>query len=336
MSSAPSPAQIAADPSWLAQAMDPGSGNVRMVRMSAAGYRSESFLDDRIFQSPREHQIVPWSAIETALHDGTRQDARWIFHIGHVGSTLLSRLIGELDRVLSVREPRILRDLATAQSSIDNYLPGIRRLLSRTFAPEDVAVVKATSFASELAARLLPAGGRAIFVYATPQAYLGSCLAGDNTVKEVAVLAPSRAERMKDRVLLKGSIERPAYQVAAAWACEMTSLEQAATRLPPEAVHWIDFDRLLSAVPDLLADAARFLGIAAPPDRVAAVAAGPLMHRYSKALEYEYSPQLRRDLIAEASAEHATDIKGAIAMLEQAALDSPLLASALERSAVER
>ena len=38
-------------------------------------------------------------------------DARWIFHIGHVGSTLISRLLGELEGVLSVREPRSLRDL---------------------------------------------------------------------------------------------------------------------------------------------------------------------------------------------------------------------------------
>ena len=41
-----------------------------------------------------------------------RSDARWIFHIGHVGSTLVSRLLGELAGVLAIREPRLLRDLA--------------------------------------------------------------------------------------------------------------------------------------------------------------------------------------------------------------------------------
>ncbi|HEX6217776.1 MAG TPA: hypothetical protein VFZ35_00700, partial [Sphingomicrobium sp.] len=63
---------------------------------------------------------------------------------------------------------------------------------------------------------------------------------------------------------------------------------------------------------------------------------GPLMRRYSKALEYDYSPQLRSDLIAEASAAHRADIDGALAMLGTAAQDSPLLGRALERTAVER
>ena len=39
--------------------------------------------------------------------DDMRSDARWIFHIGHVGSTLVSRLLGELDEVLAIREPRL-------------------------------------------------------------------------------------------------------------------------------------------------------------------------------------------------------------------------------------
>ena len=40
------------------------------------------------------------------------------------------------------------------------------------------------------------------------------------------------------------------------------------------------------------------------------------MRRYSKALEYDYTPALRRDLIAEADRRHRADIDGALAMLE--------------------
>ena len=56
------------------------------------------------------------------------------------------------------------------------------------------------------------------------------------------------------------------------------------------------------------------------------------MRRYSKALEYEYSPALRRELIAEASASHGREIDGALAMLRSAAEKSPLLARALARA----
>jgi hypothetical protein len=335
MSSAPSPAEIAADATWLAQAMDPAGGTVRVVRMTDEDYRSESFLDDRLFQSPRTFHAVPWEAAVAGLGEA-RADARWIFHIGHVGSTLISRLLGELPGILSVREPRILRDLAGANTAGERYIPAVRQLLSRTFAADETALVKATSFASEIAAQLIGAEGRALFVHAAPRAYLGTCLAGENTMKEVAALAPSRLERMSGRLDLGEFPDRPAHQVAAAWACEMTALEAAAEALGAGAVQWIDFDAFLTAIPDSLAGAAAFLGIDAPADRIRAIAGGPLMGRYSKALEYDYSPTLRAELIAEANATHKADISGALAMLTKAAQDSPLLARALERAHSER
>ncbi|HET7709621.1 MAG TPA: hypothetical protein VFK50_08845 [Sphingomicrobium sp.] len=335
MSSAPPVSEIAAGPAWLAQAMDAASGNVRFVRMTPDDYRNASFLDDRIFQVAREHHILPWEAATAALPADARADARWIFHIGHVGSTLISRLVGEFPRVLSLREPRILRDLAGASAAIDRYIPGLRKLVSRTFAPGDIAVVKATSFASELAGALVPEDGLALFVHASPQAYFGTCLAGENTMREVAALAPARRDRMKGRVSLDGITDRSAHLVAAAWACEMTALELAATSLPPGAVHWLDFDQFLADVPGELSRVAAFLGLDAPAGQIAEIADGPLLGRYSKALEYDYSPDLRRQLIDAASAEHAGDIDRALAMLSAAAQESPLLARALDRSTGE-
>lgn len=335
MSSAPSPADIVADARWLAQAMDPAGGTVRFVAMSGEDYRNKSFLDDRLFQSPRTFHALPWDAAVFGLGDA-RADARWIFHIGHVGSTLISRLLGELPGVLSVREPRILRDLASAGPSAEPYFPALRQLLSRTFAEDETALVKATSFASEIAAKLIGAVGLALFVYAAPRPFLGACLAGENTMKEVIALAPSRLDRMAGRVTIGEIPDRPAHQVAAAWACEMTALEEAAEALGVDAVRWIDFDAFLAAVPETLASAATFLGFDAPADRVRAITDGPLMSRYSKALEYDYSPRLRAELIAEANAAHAADISGALAMLTKAAQDSPLLARALERAHSER
>ena len=335
MSSAPTPDEIAADATWLAQAVDPAGGTVRVVRMTPEDYRRESFLDDRLFQSPRIFHALPWEAAVAGL-GGARADCRWIFHVGHVGSTLISRLLGELPGILSVREPRILRDLAASGPAAQPYFAGVQQLLSRSFAADEAALVKATSFASEIAAELIGDAGRALFVYATPRAYLGTCLAGENTMKEVVALAPSRLQRMAGRASLGAIPDRPAYQVAAAWACEMTALEAAADGLGADAVQWLDFDVLLAAVPRSLGKAAAFLGFDAPADRIQAIADGPLMGRYSKALEYDYSPRLRAELIASAGAMHAADIPGALAMLHSAAQDSPFLARALERAHSER
>jgi len=97
-------------------------------------------------------------------------------------------------------------------------------------------------------------------------------------------------------------------------------------------IDWADFDRMLDNMPAQLSRVAKFFGFEAAPGQLAELATGPLMSRYSKALEYEYSAGLRRDLIAEAAAAHGTAIDGALAMLGSAAEKSPMLARSLARA----
>jgi hypothetical protein len=334
MSSAPTADEIASDATWLAQALDPSQGMVRLIAMSRDSYRAASFLDDRMLQEPVDAQIVSFEVVEEAVTDDVRSDARWIFHIGHVGSTLLSRLLGELDNVLAVREPRILRDASSSPTEVrDRYIAPLPRLMSRTFAQAEFACVKATSFVSEVADALVPAGERALFMYANPRNYIASILAGDQSLEEMNIRAQGRIRRMSARVPpLEDQQRSLAHLAAAAWACEMTSLESAAERMPDRTIAWADFDRMLDDMPAALASAADHFGFAANPTAIDAIARGPLMQRYSKAPEFEYSPSLRRDLIAQEEGLHGSDIADALAMLDAAADKSPLLARALARS----
>src|SRR4051794_36809846 len=111
MSSAPPAEEIWRNARWVAQALDPIADLIRFVELSPEAYRAESFLDDRILQRGSKSHLVKWAEVQATCPADVRTDARWIFHIGHVGSTLVSRLLGELDGVLAVREPRSLRDL---------------------------------------------------------------------------------------------------------------------------------------------------------------------------------------------------------------------------------
>jgi hypothetical protein len=336
MSSAPSPEDIARDARWLVQALDPAAGVVRLIAMDREAYRGASFLDDRMLQPPVDAHLVPWAKVAGALPADARRDARWIFHIGHVGSTLLARLLGELPGVLSVREPRFLRDVTTVEAGQRApFTRAAQALFSRTFAADEVALVKATSFVSEIAPELVPAGGKALFMHARPQAYVASILAGENSLKELDVLAPNRAARMAVRVIGLAAPESAADLAAAAWACEITSLEAAAEAMPDRAIAWMDFDQALRAMSGELGRAAALFGFKTAPGTLDALADGPLMRRYSKALEFEYSPGLRRDLIADATRRHKADIDGALAKLRRAAETSPLLARALERAQPE-
>jgi hypothetical protein len=330
MSSIPTPDEIVRDAGWLVQALDPAAGVARTIAMDREAYRAASFLDDRMLQFGVEARLVPWSAVAEAVPIISRRDARWIFHIGHVGSTLIARLLGEVPGVLSVREPRFLRDLTVI--SADERKPftqAAQALFSRTFAQDELALVKATSFVSEIAPELVPTGERAMFMFASPRNYIASILAGENSVKELALLAPSRASRMAPRVR-PAEPRNDAESAALAWACEMTALEAAAETMPDRFIAWLDFDHFLASPEPRLGEIADHFGF--PSTNLGAIADGPLMRRYSKAPEFEYSPALRRDLIAQAAHANAGEIDDALAMLRAAAETSPLLARALARS----
>ncbi|HEV2596061.1 MAG TPA: hypothetical protein VGU01_12765 [Sphingomicrobium sp.] len=333
MSSAPTAEEIARDARWLAQALDPTAGDVRLVAMDRASYRTASFLDDRLMQQPVDAQIFPWPMIENAVSGNLRTDARWIFHIGHVGSTLVSRLLGEIEGVLSIREPRFIRDLALTPAPIRHrYIAAIPKLMSRTFGAHERACVKATSFASEIAPELVPAGEHAFFMYAGPRNYIATILAGENSIKELRALEPYRTKRLESRGITLGILRNDADRAAAAWACEMTTLEAVAEAMADRQVSWADFDAMLANMPRELGRAADFFGFLSDKDRITAIASGPLMRRYSKDATYEYSPNLRQELIEQELRIRGRDIDEALAMLTAASERSPLLASGLSRA----
>jgi hypothetical protein len=332
MSSAPTADEIARDATWLVQALDPSQGAARLVAMDQDSYRAASFLDDRLLQTPVDVQILPWTDIEAAVTDDMQSDARWIFHIGHVGSTLVSRLLGELDGVLAVREPRLLRDLALTPAEIRHrYVEPIPKLMSRTFSDTEVACVKATSFASEIARDLVPPNQRALFMYASPRNYIASILAGENSVEELRLLAGRRAQRLNGRGIYIPA-QNDAGHAAVAWATEITALEAASEAMSDRSIKWVDFDEMLGDVELALVQIGSFFRFTFDAAGMQEIVSGRLMSRYSKAVEYEYSPSLRREVIGEAAERFAAEISGALAMIRSAAEKSPLLARALRRS----
>jgi hypothetical protein len=145
-------------------------------------------------------------------------------------------------------------------------------------------------------------------------------------------LAPSCVQRLSRRVPAIWAAHSNAELAAIAWACEMTALEAAADAMPNRHIDWADFDRMLEDMPAELGRVATFFGFDVNRPELQAIATGPLMTRYSKGLEYDYSADLRRELIAEAMAANLSAIDDALAMLGAAAEKSPILARALERA----
>src|SRR3546814_19754381 len=93
-----------------------------------------------------------------------------------------------------------------------------------------------------------------------------------------------------------------ARKAALGWACEMTSLELNASKLPADSVRWMDFDLFLADPARHFAELAAFFSHPVEAAHAQPVCHGPLMRRYSTSLEYEYRPDIRREFLAEARA----------------------------------
>jgi hypothetical protein len=328
--------EIRCSPAWLP--LEPAAARaMRLVRLDETAYQAASFLDQRLLGLGYEHGVCGVDVLEAAAA-GLAPRPHYVFHSGHVGSTLISRLIGAQPGLFALREPALLRELAwNGPGAAALGLDAALALLARTWRPSERAVVKVTSFVSELAEPILAADGRsaAIFMFVGPLSYLRGILAGPNSRAETRQLAPSRLQRLARRLRAGewgAELHSEGEAIAMSWLCEMTALCQAAATYRQQ-VFWVNFDAFLREPRAGLEAIFRFLGVEAPANDIRALVAGPLMHQYSKAPEYAYDAELRRRVLLSADAEHGAEIRRGIDWLRKVAMRHRLIEAVLDMCA---
>jgi hypothetical protein len=335
--------QLSRSPELFPYGLDAGTDSLTLLRLTEADFAQASFLDGRILKPGAQTQTLSFAQTEREASElELTECCQFIFHIGHVGSTLLSRLLGRHPGILALREPAILRTLAQMRAEPETFprrwtdgefearLSTLLKLWSRTFRTDQRAVVKATSFASELAAEVLARAYRpkAIFMFVSPQNYLATILGAENSPREAQTLAPLRSKRLQQRIGAPPQLALSMGElVAMSWASEMTALA-AALPVSRERILWLDFDRFLADPQNALTACFQHLGIAAGNDQIAAILSGPDMRTYSKAQEYDYDAKLRSDVLAQAWAMHGAEINRGLGWLEKMAAAHPLIMAA--------
>jgi len=333
-------------PELFPHEFDVPSDTVTFIHLSQADYARASFLDGRILAADSAAHRLPWREVAASIEAARLPErCNFIFHIGHVGSTLLSRLTGAHPRVFALREPMILRTLAQvasepasaprvwSASEFEARVSGSLKLLSRTFDVQQCAVVKATSFVTELAPELLAraAAPKAVLMYVTAESYLATILGGPNSRQEAKMLTPSRMRRLQRRIGREvwppGSLSE-GEALALGWACEMAALADAA-RAAGGRVLRVDFDRLLADPSVALSAVLRHFGSDASASEVHAILQGADMRRYSKAPEHAYDAALRLEVLNAARAAHGAQIRRGLEWLERAAAQFPPVREAL-------
>jgi hypothetical protein len=337
---------IRSNPSLYPQNLDLARQGVLILQLDEAAFRAASFLDDRILSPQLQGRWVPFAEIEPwLLPPASPRPLHFIFHTGHVGSTLVSRLLDDVGAVLGVREPLPLRTLAMALGDIDaaHALVGPaqwKALLNfhlacwgRGYADTQSVIVKATSSAGQCCQPILDAlpEARALLLNLQPEPYLATLLAGPNSYLDLRGQAQDRAKRL---FAVAPSQARPLHTLslgeiaAMTWTVETLVHRDVERRFGSRTMR-VDFDAFLEAPDVALREICGHLRLAAPDSSFAHVATSPTLTRYSKAPELDYTPDLRREVLAESRVRNAEEIRNGMRWIETFARQHPDLASTL-------
>lgn len=315
-------------PQAYPQNLDLAQKRVLMIRMAEEDYRAASFLDDRMLTAMHKGA---WVALDPVLANARRimpLPLHFIFHTGHVGSTLLSRLLGEVDGVLSLREPlplRILADAFDAPAADDLREPLLEAFLNlwgRGYAHTRAVVLKATSNTARLGARMMQARphARAVYLSLPRERAIEALLSSQYAQTDLEVFAAERLTRLHTMLGNTGAAPpRTVGEIAAmSWAAERLT-QRALNEEFGSRILNIDFEYFLGDMRASLARAAAHFELETTPDTLDALMSGPILSQYSKSPLKPYSVDTRARILAQTRATQAGEIARALAWLEKLA-----------------
>lgn len=290
-----------ADPHYLPYRLDPIARRVLWLRLDAAHRRDAAFLDERAIP-PRPDGA--WAPLASLLDlPPPSAPAHAVFHIGHCGSTLLSRLLESWPQVQALREPLPLRTLAelwpgreqpcarfSAQES-EHVLRALWQRWSQPLAPATRTLVKATSSCNGLIEPLLGAQPRlrAVLLDLPLRPYLATLFKSEGSTFDAASAAGERLLALQaagfagDLALHRLSLPQ---QCAMGWLAEQVRFDRLARGTHAARVLRLDFEALLATPEAALHAVARHFELDAAG--VAAAVAAPAWQRYSKAPQHGY------------------------------------------------
>ncbi len=340
--------RLPASPDVYPLKVDLVSESFLLIRFGAAAYRNASFLDDRILAPDTQGAWLPIDRVEpAAARAADLRPLHFIFHTGHVGSTLVSRLLDETGEVLSLREPLPLRTLADAHDLLcqpesllsagqfERLLELCTRLWRRGYAPTRSVVVKATSSAGRMAGDLMAhtEDARAIYMNLRAEPYLATLLAGQNSPLDLRGHGQGRIRRLQARVatpLAPLHALSPGELAAMSWLAESWAQDDAVSRHPDRVIA-LDFERFLGSVEECLSRIVAHFGLSLDARRVAGLLRSPVLAHYSKAPEYAYTPAARTEILNQSRSTNRQEIRNGMAWLEHIAQTDPAAAAALDR-----
>jgi len=329
------------DPDAFLFKIEPNAQQALVVRLSDADLCGAAFVDDRMLQVQRPAVWMPLAELLGPTLPLAPPAPAAIFHIGHCGSTLLSRMLGALPGVLSIREPLILRTLAelrreaepVARFDAPTLAQMFRRslaLLQRRSRGAKRVVVKATSSCNSLVAPWMECDSQArgVLMHIDFRSYLCTMLKSPTSRYDaenfVAARLSELQQRLGDDALRLYQLDQ-AQRIALGWFAEMQRFA-ALVADHGERLLRLDFADLLAEPAVTLATVADHYRIAHSPQSIAAALGPEITGRYAKATDHPYSRADREADLRTAAELYPTELSSAWAFADELVRRYPQLA----------
>lgn len=265
----PPQTELAVDPTWFPTSFDIATEEIGFHRLSGDSIAAAAFLDQRTYGTEPPRLRVPWRQLPTAAP--STPPLSWIFHTGFCGSTLLARILQKPPRVMVLREPRVLLDLAHARHRIADAaatggLTAALSLLARPWVAGGTCLVKPTNQTNNLLPQLLQASnGRAILLYSSlPEFILSRCSKLPAAERFVRWLAQHllRQSRLADALSVPWNHEFHFIEACVlAWHAQIEIFAAALAVDAADRLRSLDFATLLAAPDRIVPACARWLGL---------------------------------------------------------------------------
>lgn len=338
--------RLAERPEIFPHTLDLVNDRLLLVELAEADVAAASFLDQRVLKQSGRAAWVPWRKVAEGMgNPEVAAPPSCIFHVGHCGSTLLSRLLGFVDGTRSLREPLPLRTLAQDLADAGegrSFLGGDARLerlrvLARMWSRGAAhTVIKATSICTDLLEPLhtLSSESRCIFMFNRLETHVATLLAGRNALTDLKGFAQLRLQRLRRKTGLDIELHRlsPAQLAVLSWLSEATSVVDCIERFAPQ-VALLEFESMLANPAISLATVAIHLRLPWTEEMVEKALQSPVMRTYSKAPEHRYDAQTRAAILADARARFAREIEAGLGWAGELAGSNELVAAALQKFA---
>jgi hypothetical protein len=273
-------------------------GDAVFVPMDREAYHRSIFLDARISPAPGPATAVPVAALAQGIC--APLPTSWIFHMAHVGSTLLARALDDRGASLVLREPLALRQLYAGFD--ERRLAIVAAMLGKRYRADAPTLVKANVPVNFLLPRIaaLEPDAPAVLLYLPLRDYLLAILRSDSHRHWLRGVTSFLSADLGDLSALSD-----AERGAALWLAQVNAFTAALAALPNARA--LDAEQFYARPAHVLEAAAKHLGVPIVPADLAAKVADPLFSTHAKnpALAFDNDRRLaqRRELEATMAAE---------------------------------